>query len=77
MFHLLNFKITRLKITRVTNKVIIKTRKATGFKSLRINCWKINQATSRCQIDFSDKTCKKRFKTKKNITIKFYIFEIT
>ena len=26
-----------------------KTRKATGFKSLRVNCWEINQVTSKCQ----------------------------
>ena len=26
-----------------------KTRKATGFKFLRVNCWEINQVTSKCQ----------------------------
>ena len=25
-----------------------KTRKATGFKSLRVNCWEINQNANRC-----------------------------
>ena len=28
------------------------TRKATGFKSLQLNCWEINQITPKCQIDF-------------------------
>ena len=28
------------------------TRKATGFKSLRVNCWKINQAKLKCQMDY-------------------------
>ena len=36
-----------------------KTRKATGFKSLRLNFWEINQATSKCQIDFWGKLAKK------------------
>ena len=40
----------------LTNK---KTRKATGFKSLRLNYWEINQATSKCQIDFWGKLAKK------------------
>ena len=26
-----------------------KTRKATGFKSLPVNCWDINQVTLKCQ----------------------------
>ena len=26
-----------------------RTRKATGFKSLRVNGWEINQVTSKCQ----------------------------
>ena len=52
------------------------TRKATGFKSLQITCWEMNQVTLKCQIDL-DKICKRKSKTKeKNITIKFYIFEI-
>ena len=33
-------------------------RKATGFKSLRLT-WEINQATSKCQIDFWIKLAKK------------------
>ena len=36
------------------------TRNATGFKSLRVNCWEINQVTPKC----SDKTCKKCLKQK-------------
>ena len=35
------------------------TSKATGFKSLRLNYWEINQATSKCQIDFWTKIAKK------------------
>ena len=57
--------------------LISETRKSTGFNSLRINYWEINQVTSKCQMDFLDKTFKKRSKTeKKNINIEFYIFEI-
>ena len=52
------------------------TRKATGFNSLRVNCWEINQVTSKCKMDYFDKACKKRSKTEKvNITIKSYIFK--
>ena len=36
------------------------TRKATVFKSLQINCWEINQVTSKRQMAFLDNTCKKR-----------------
>ena len=35
------------------------TRKATGFKSLRLKYWEINQATPKCQIDFWTKLAKK------------------
>ena len=42
-----------------------KTRKATGFKSLRVNLWKINQVTSKCKMDFLGKTCRKGLKQKK------------
>ena len=35
------------------------TRKAIGFKSLRVFCWEINQLTSKCQVDVLDKICKK------------------
>ena len=41
------------------------TRKTTGFKCLRTNCWEINQVTSKCQVDFWDKTFKKGLKQKK------------
>ena len=40
------------------------TRKATDFKSPRINCWEINQVTSKCQMDFLEKTRKKGLKQK-------------
>ena len=53
------------------------TRKTTVFKCLRVNCWDINQETSKCQTDFLGKSCKERSKTEEaNITIGFYIFEI-
>ena len=51
------------------------TRKATGFKSLQVNCCEINLVTSKCQMNFLNKTCKKRFKTEVTITIEFHIFE--
>ena len=54
-----------------------KTRKATGFKSLRVNYWEINHVKSKCHMDFLDKTCKVRSKIEKvNTTIDFYTFEI-
>ena len=60
-----------------TNGKLKERAKATGFKSLRINCWEINQVISKCQMDLLNKTCKKRSKTeRKNITIKFEIFQI-
>ena len=46
-----------------------RTRKATGFKSLRLNYWEINQATSKCQIDFWTKLAKK-------VTVKFCILKL-
>ena len=50
-------------------------RTATGFKSVRVNYWEINQVTSECQMDVLDKTC--RQKTKKvNPTIEFFILEL-
>ena len=53
------------------------TGKVTGLKSLRLNYREINQITSKCQMDFFDKTCKNRSKPEKvNITIEFYIYEI-
>ena len=38
---------------------LIQIKKATGFKSLRINYWEINQLTSKYQMNFLGKTCKK------------------
>ena len=45
---------------------------------MKLNSCEINQVTSNgCQMDFLDKTCKKRSITEKaNITIEFYIFEV-
>ena len=55
--------------------VIEENRTATGFKSVRVNYWEINQVTSECQMDVLDKTC--RQKTKKvNTTIEFFILEL-
>ena len=54
-----------------------KTRKATSFKSLRLNYCEINQVTPTFQIGFWTKLAKKRSKTEKvNNTVKFYIFKI-
>ena len=52
------------------------TRKASGFKSLRLNFWDINQATSKCQSDFWTKLAKESKIEKMNITIKFCIFKL-
>ena len=50
-------------------------KKATGFKSLRVNCWEIDQVTSKREVDFLDKTC--RLKTEKvNIATEFFLFEL-
>ena len=46
-------------------------------QSLRVNYWEIIRETSKCQMDFLDKTCKIRSKLEKvNIIIEFYIFEV-
>ena len=42
-----------------------KTRKATGFKSLRVNCWEINQVASKCEHNFWIKLVKKGLNQKK------------
>ena len=39
------------------------TRKATGFKSLRVNCWEINLVLPNSQMDFLDKNFEKRSKS--------------
>ena len=57
--------------------LLIETKKANGFRSLRVNCHEIYQVTPKCQIDFFGKTFRQRSKTEQvNITIAFYIFEI-
>ena len=48
--------------------------KATGFKSLRLKYWEINQVTPKCQIDFWTKLAKKIQIEKVNI--KFCIFKL-
>ena len=50
----------------------IKRRKATGFMSLWVNHWKFNQVTTKSQVDFFSKTCRKSSKTEQV----FYIFKI-
>ena len=57
-------------------KCFIITRKATDFKSLRVNCWEINMVTSKCQMDFWTNLQKMSKIEKSKITIKFYIFQI-
>ena len=37
----------------------------TDFKSLRVNCCKINEVTSQYKMDFLDRTCKKGSRTEK------------
>ena len=69
------FKHIWLKSFKAQMSKLIYNKKATGFKSLRINYWKINQVTLKCQTDFLYKTCKRGLTQKKNITIEFYIFE--
>ena len=49
------WKICKLKLTR----------KATGFKSLQVICWEINQVASKCQKKFWTKVAKKALKQKK------------
>ena len=46
-----------------------KTRKATSFKSLRLNYCEINQVTPTFQIGFLDETCKKKGLKQKKWTI--------
>ena len=48
------------------NVFYFKTRKATDFKLVRVNCCEINQLTSKYQMDFSGKTCKNRSRTEKS-----------
>ena len=43
-------------------KFYLETRKATDFKSLRLNYWEINQARSNHQTDFWTKLAKKGLK---------------
>ena len=54
-----------LRCTPLIRDFLKKTRKAPGFKSLRVNCWEANQVTSKSQMDFLDKTCEKGLKKKK------------
>ena len=62
-------------LSRKTAACYKKTRKATGFKSLRVNSWEIDQVTSKWQKDFLDKTCRPK-KEKVNSTTELYLFEL-
>ena len=55
-------------------KDLIKDKKSHWFKSLRINCWKINQVISKCQMEFLVKTCKKGLHIRLSLGVKF-LFE--
>ena len=53
------------------------TKQSTGLQSLRVNYLETNHVTSKCQMQFLNKTCKIRPKTEKmSIIITFYIFKI-
>ena len=47
-------------------QLLIEKRKSTGFKSLQVNCWEINQVKSKCQMDTLDKSCETGQTKKKN-----------
>ena len=56
---------------------LFQTGKATSFTVPRVNCRENNHVTSTCQMEFFDKTSRKRIKTEQvSITINFYIFKI-
>ena len=44
--------------TKTTDKQTYLTRKTTGFKSLRLNCWEIDQVTPKNKINFLVETFK-------------------
>ena len=56
-----NFLLRFIKFSNSTamENIWNSTSKATGFKSLRLNYWEIDQATSKWQIDFWTKIAKK------------------
>ena len=58
------------------NLLYIKTRKATGFKPLRLKYQDINQATLKCKIDFWTKLEKRSKIENVNINIKVCIFKL-
>lgn len=43
----------------------MRTKKITGFKSSRVNCWEINQVTTKYQMNFWTKLAKNGLKQKK------------
>ena len=49
--------------------------KKTGFKSLRVNYWVINQVTLKCQMNFLEKTFRLKLE-KVNTIIEFCILEL-
>ena len=46
-------------------KDFLREKKATCFKSLRVNCWEINQVTSKCKTGFFSNSCKNGMNQKK------------
>ena len=53
-----------------------KTRKCTGFKSLRLKYWEINQTATKCQMIFGQNLQKRSKIAKVNINIKFCILKL-
>ena len=56
---------TKLHIYK--QSILEQTRKSTGFKSLRINCWEINQVSSKYQMNIRTKRPKKCLRQKKRL----------
>ena len=51
-------------------------KKATGFKFLRLKYWMINQATTKCKLNFGQNLQKMSKIEKVNTNIKFCIFKL-
>ena len=57
--------------------ILYEIRKATGCKSLRLNYWEINQATTKCQTDFWTKLAKKVYNRKSEHCYKIIYIQIS
>ena len=55
----INKEMKKIAIKEQFTRILRQTRKATGFKSLRLKYWEFNQATPKHQIDFWTKLPKK------------------